>query len=52
MEYIEKETIEAQEHFIETLMFAQNNSDKDIHFMEKAIFEKMLVLGNRIIRVH
>lgn len=51
MNYFEDKALEAQEHFENILMFAKNNSDKDADFMEKEIFNKLLKLGNTLMKV-
>ena len=51
MNYLEDKALEAQEHFENLLMFAKNNSDKDVNFMEKEIFNKLLKLGNTLMKV-
>ena len=51
MKYFEDKAIEAQEHFSNILMFAKNNSDKDVNYMEKEIFNKLLALGNTLMKV-
>lgn len=52
MDYIEKLCSEAQEHFDDLLMFAKNNRDKEIHVMEKQIFEGLLKTGNALMKVY
>lgn len=52
MDYIEHKALEAQEHFKDLLMFTQNNNDKDAHFMEKEIFQRLLKIGNTLMSIY
>lgn len=52
MKYIEEESLEAQEHFENLLMFVQNNTDKDAHYMETEIFQRLLKLGNSLMQMY
>jgi hypothetical protein len=52
MKYIEDNALEAQEHFQKLLMYVQNNRDKDSHYMEKEIFQRLLAIGNSLMKLY
>ena len=52
MKYIEDNALEAQEHFQKLLMYVQNNRDKDAHYMEKEIFQRLLAIGNSLMKLY